>query len=86
MRLFLPPQVLLWVDTNATQNFSTNVEFMDVNGLIGSMENKAVFRQLERVVHRADLLRYEVCFFFFKSSSPPKYTVLGCVQIWRSIH
>ena len=74
--------MLLWVDTNATQNFSTNVEFMDVNGLIGSLENKAVFRQLERVVHKADLLRYEVCFF----QIPPKYTVLGCVQIWRSIH
>ena len=53
--------MLLWLDTNATQfEFSTNVELMDVNELIGSMETEAVFRQLSRVVEKADLLRYEV--------------------------
>ena len=54
-------QVLLWLDTNATQSeFSTGVELMDVNELIASMETAAVFRQLSKVVEKADLLRYEV--------------------------
>ena len=65
----IPLQVLLWLDTNATQfEFSTSVEFMDVNELIGSMETEAVFRQLSKVVEKADLLRYEVVL----SNFPPK--------------
>ena len=60
--------MLLWLDTNATQfEFSTNVELMDVNELIGSMETEAVFRQLSKVVEKADLLRYEV---FLTNLSP----------------
>ena len=78
----IPPQVLLWLDTNATQfEFSTSVEFMDVNGLIGSMETAAVFRQLSKVVEKADLLRYEV----FLTNLSLFQIVLGCVQIWRDI-
>ena len=57
---FFPFQVLLWLDKNATQNFSSNVEFMDVNELIGSMETGAVYRQIKKIVEKADLLRYEV--------------------------
>ena len=74
--------MLLWLDTNATQfEFSTSVEFMDVNGLIGSMETAAVFRQLSKVVEKADLLRYEV----FLTNLSLSQIVLGCFQIWRDI-
>ena len=52
--------MFLWLDKNTTQKFSSNVQFMDVNELIGSMETEAVYRQIKRVVERADLLRYEV--------------------------
>ena len=31
-----------------------------MNELIGSMETEAIFRQLSKVVEKADLLRYEV--------------------------
>ena len=57
---FFPLQVLLWLDKNATQEFSPNVELMDVNKLIGSMETESVYRQMKRLVEKADLLRYEV--------------------------
>ena len=65
-----PLQVLVWLDKNATQEFSSNVELMDVNELVGSLETEAVYRQISRLVEKADLLRYEVIFFlhFF----PPK--------------
>ena len=72
--------MLLWLDKNATQfEFSTNVEFMDANELISSMKTAAVFRQLSRVVEKADLLRYEVIL------TNPAPSALGCVQIWRDI-
>ena len=78
-------QVLLWLDMNATQSeFSTSVQFMDVNELIGSLETEAVFNHLSKVVEKADLLRYEV--FLENSPHPPtQKKVLGCVQIWRNI-
>merc|ERR1719341_2035065 len=50
------------MDKNATQQFSSTVEFRDVNGLVGSLENEAVFTQLSKVVEKADLLKYEVVF------------------------
>ena len=73
--------MFLWLDKNTTQKFSSNVQFMDVNELIGSMETEAVYRQIKRVVERADLLRYEVLL-----TNPSPKIVLGCVQIWRDIH
>ena len=72
--------MFLWLDKNTTQKFSSNVQFMDVNELIGSMETEAVYRQIKRVVERADLLRYEVLL-----TNPSPQIVLGCVQIWRDI-
>ena len=60
LKVFRSPQVFLWLDKNATQMFSNNVKFMDVNKLVGSMETGVVFNQLSRVVEKADLLRYEV--------------------------
>ena len=61
---------MLWLEKNTTQEFSSNVELMHVNQLVGSMETKTVYRQISRVVEKADLLRYEVILFlhFF----PPK--------------
>merc|ERR1719341_1557781 len=50
------------MDKNATQQFSSTVEFRDVNGLVGSLQDEAVFTQLSKVVEKADLLRYEVVF------------------------
>ena len=55
--------MLVWLDRNATQEFSINVELMDANQLVGSLETEAVYRQISRVVEKADLLRYEVIFF-----------------------
>ena len=60
---FLLLQVLVWLDRNATQEFSSNVDLMDANQLVGSLETEAVYRQISRVVEKADLLRYEVIFF-----------------------
>ena len=72
----------MWLDKNATKEFSSNVELMDVNDeLIGSLETEAIYRKLSRVVHKADLLRYEVIL-----PNPSSKIVLGCVQIWRDIH
>ena len=51
----------MWLDKNATKEVSSNVELMDVNDeLIDSLETEAIYRKLSRVVHKADLLRYEV--------------------------
>ena len=60
LKVIRSPQVFLWLDKNATQMFSNNVKFMDVNELVGSMQTEAVFNQISRVVEKADLLRYEV--------------------------
>ena len=60
LKVIRSPQVFLWLDKNATQKFSNNVKFMDVNELVGSMETESVFNQISRVVEKADLLRYEV--------------------------
>ena len=51
---------MLWLDKNATTEFSSRVDIMDVNELVGSMENEAIFTQISGVVEKADLLRYEV--------------------------
>ena len=61
---------MLWLEKNTTQEFSSNVELMDVNELVSSLETEAVYRKISRLVEKADLLRYEVIFFlhFF----PPK--------------
>ena len=55
-------QVLLWLEKNDSthQQLSSRVERMDVNTLINSSENEAIYRQISRVVIKADLLRYEV--------------------------
>ena len=60
LKVIRSPQVFLWLDKNATQIFSNNVKFMNVNELVGSMETGSVFNQISRVVEKADLLRYEV--------------------------
>ena len=52
-----------------------------MNELIGSMETGAVYRQIKKIVEKADLLRYEVIL----TNLAPKI-VPGCVQIWRDIH
>ena len=62
--------MLVWLDKNASQEFSSNVELMDVNELVGSMETEAVYRQISSLVEKADLLRYEVFVFF--NPFPPK--------------
>ena len=54
-------QVILWLERNDSRiQLSSRVERRDVNTLINSSENEAMFRQISRVVVKADLLRYEV--------------------------
>ena len=54
-------QVILWLERNDSRiQLSGRVERRDVNTLINSSENEAMFRQISRVVVKADLLRYEV--------------------------
>ena len=55
---------MLWLEKNTTQEFSSNVELMDVNELVSSLETEAVYRKISRLVEKADLLRYEVFVFF----------------------
>ena len=53
--------MILWLEKNVSRsNLSRRVERRDVNTLINSSENEAMFRQISRVVVKADLLRYEV--------------------------
>ena len=53
--------MILWLERNDSRvQLSGRVERRDVNTLINSSENEAMFRQISRVVVKADLLRYEV--------------------------
>ena len=54
-------QVILWLERNDSRSqLSSRVELRDANTLINASENVAMFRQISRVVIKADLLRYEV--------------------------
>ena len=54
-------QVILWLERNDSINqLSSTVEPRDVSAVINASENEAIFRQISRVVIKADLLRYEV--------------------------
>ena len=54
-------QVILWLERNdSISQLSSTVERRDVNAVINASENEAIFRQISRVVIKADLLRYEV--------------------------
>ena len=53
--------MILWLERNDSRSqLSSRVELRDVNTLINASENVAMFRQISRVVIKADLLRYEV--------------------------
>ena len=53
--------MILWLERNDSRSqLSSRVELRDVNTLINASENEAMFRQISRVVIKADLLRYEV--------------------------
>ena len=59
-------QVILWTDVNeALVELSHTIEQRDVDSLLSDLHNETVFRQLNEIGARADLLKYEVLNFFF---------------------
>ena len=77
-------QVILWLERNdSISQLSSTVERRDVSAVINASENEAIFRQISRVVIKADLLRYEVLVLKERASIK---IVPGFVQIWGNLH
>ena len=74
--------MILWLEKNVSRsNLSRRVERRDVNALINASENESIFRQISRVVIKADLLRYEVSLIIFQNKIGRKDTFSVYVEL-----